>query len=237
MQMCTKFTTRTLWIATFIICTAAAPVMARNHAIAVSGDAAPGTSDTFTAFDDPVLNDDGKVAFWANTTGESGIWSSGGGSLTVVAQEGVGAAPGIPDSLFSDLHTRRIFLNDAGDVAFEGNLQAGPGGVTFSDNSGIWASESGIVTLKFREGTPHPDDPNDTLSPKSGSTVSWARFNNSGHLLRIASLPFGESAILSTVGGLDLIAETTAGGTGITGADFSGFQNPSLSNAGDVDPG
>lgn len=69
----TRSTIWTLFTAILVLRTTVGPVMARNDTIAGSGDAAPGTSDTFTAFDDSVINDDGKVGFFARTIGQRTI--------------------------------------------------------------------------------------------------------------------------------------------------------------------
>jgi len=61
--------------------------------VALTGDAAPGTTDTFTNFGDPVLNEAGEAAFhgfFGDASGE-GIFKESEGTLGAVARRRSGA--------------------------------------------------------------------------------------------------------------------------------------------------
>ena len=78
--------------------------------IAMSGEPAVGTIDTFRSFDLPLLNTDGKVAFLgtletSSSFDNAGIWTGDLGGLTLVIQDDEGKL-------------RRPQFNDAGSVAF-----------------------------------------------------------------------------------------------------------------------
>ena len=103
------------------------------------GDMAPGTSDTFSNFSSPIINDMGQIAFRGSlnsSTGTNrGIWSEGGGSgLALIARLG-DVAPGTSDNFSSGFHPP--LLNNAGQTAFLGSLNS-----STTTDLGIW-SEGG----------------------------------------------------------------------------------------------
>jgi T5SS/PEP-CTERM-associated repeat protein len=109
----------------------------------------PGLTD----FDDPVLNDDGQVAFTAvrffsiGGTMADGVFRGSGGPLTTIALEG-NAAPDANGafSLFAG-----PALNASGEVAFLALLS----GTTF--DQGVFVGFGGRVTQVAREGQSAPD--------------------------------------------------------------------------------
>ncbi len=134
-----------------------------------AGEQAPGAPSgvNFNGFNLPVLNNAGQTAFIATSlagngldpTNDSGIWSEGSGSLTLVAREG-DHAPGTPDGVLfrpyffvstnGSLGTRLV-LNDAGQTAFYTELTGA--GVDSSNNFGFWATDrSGQLQLIARMG-------------------------------------------------------------------------------------
>lgn len=120
-------------------------------------------------FDQPVIDDQGRIAFYAELrTGGSvtisnrrGLWSDRTGTLQLVARQGT-QAPGLPvGAQYSTFGTP--VLNAAGQIAFRATLSTGSGGVVSGNNDGIWSDRGGATTLLFREG--------DT-APSGGSTES-----------------------------------------------------------------
>jgi len=110
-------------------------------AVAQSGTAAADTTAMFKAFGDPVLNDDGEVAFTATLkTGvragnDSGVWSDLGGTLHLALREGE-QAPGLP--------TGKLFAK-----ASWINLQDGAlyiGATTSRKGSGVWKWDGAALT-------------------------------------------------------------------------------------------
>jgi hypothetical protein len=121
--------------------------------VVAAGQSAPGASGTtFSYLRAPVLNHASLIAFRAqiggsgvSTSKDTGIWSQGSGSLSLVAREGdraPGTAAGI---VFGDFFDPAFSedMNSAGRVAFSVNA-TGPG---FNGN-GIWAQNpAGTLTL------------------------------------------------------------------------------------------
>jgi len=121
-----------------------------------AGDSAPGTASgvTFSAINNPRINNAGNIAFTAaiagagvSGTNNGGIWSDGGGAgLGLVARTG-DVAPGT-DRSFSGF--RSLALNGAGQAGFLARLD-GPGLPEFQD-SGIWLESKdaglGLVALE-----------------------------------------------------------------------------------------
>jgi hypothetical protein len=123
---------------------------------------APGTSAFFTAFSDPVINANEAVAFYgtlqvasgqATSSTNTGIWATGSNlaSLSLVAQMG-GQAPGCPTGATFATFTS-LGLPDQGGAVFLATLKAGTGGVTTSNNVGIWGVDNtGTLQLIARTG-------------------------------------------------------------------------------------
>ena len=140
--------------------------------VARLGSQAPGTPSgvNYGTFSDPVLNNAGQTAFFANLSGtgvdstnDQGIWSERSGSLALVARAG-SQAPGTPSgvsygSRFGSTNINKSpVLNDIGQTAFSAFLTGS--GVDFTNNSGIWATDQiGVLQLIARTGDPlewHP---------------------------------------------------------------------------------
>jgi hypothetical protein len=129
------------------------------------GDQAPGTSAgaNFASFSNAVLNAAGQIAFsgtlqtgsgGVTSSNDFGIWSEDAGALTLVARAG-NHAPGAPTGAKFDVFSTLV-LNAAGQSAFSGALQIGSGGVTLSNDGGIWSEGSGSLALVAREGDQAP---------------------------------------------------------------------------------
>jgi hypothetical protein len=127
--------------------------------VALSGQSAPGTESgvVFFDFDLPLINDNGKVAFFGVLDGSSivvgandeGVWSEGGGSLGLVARTG-SAAPGAGIGETFDQFDDPLRFGASG-TAFSGGLE-GPGLGTTNDD-GIWSEVGGSLVLVAREGS------------------------------------------------------------------------------------
>lgn len=134
--------------------------------IARLGQIAPGTgtNGTFTAFSDPVDNDNDAVAFratlsigagLATAASSTGIWSTDSGALMLVAQQG-DAAPGCPVGVtFASFP--ELALNGAGGVANRGGViflaKLAGVSVTAANNLGIFAVDrTGTLRLIVRTG-------------------------------------------------------------------------------------
>lgn len=93
--------------------------------IAIEGTVAPGTTDTFFSFDDPVLGNSGKTAFVATVTqptANRGVWSNRAGFLDLVARSGA-PVPGVMGATFDEFSA--LAVNATGEVAFFSTTSTG----------------------------------------------------------------------------------------------------------------
>jgi len=132
-----------------------------NAMVAKAGDAAPGTSETFGTFYDPLLNEDGAVAFLGKLKGDEvtaandyGLFSTMSGGLDLHVREGdemETPAGAILKSIKSVAMSGTV-------LAFVGDLvtvsgTTGPGGVMASNDRGLWMTTGGPLVLVLREGS------------------------------------------------------------------------------------
>lgn len=131
------------------------------NAIARQGDSAPGTTGKFLSFSDPALAGTSTVAFMAKlavgggvtAANAAGIWSNATGSLQLVAQQG-GSVPDVPEAQFSAFTS--VALPDdapAHGPVYLAKLANGAGGVTNTNNVGLWSTDAaGVGHLVVRMG-------------------------------------------------------------------------------------
>jgi hypothetical protein len=134
--------------------------------IASEGDPAPGTAGgtPFSAISDAILNAAGDVRITARMLptpldpANAGIWVwRESGDLSAVALTNH-QAPGAPTGATFAQLAASPRLNGAGEVAFDATLTFGMGGVTGSNDTGVWRSDAdGDVLLVAREGDPIAD--------------------------------------------------------------------------------
>ncbi len=137
--------------------------------LARSGSAAPGMAAGIKLggfSDEPEVNGPGQVAFLAYLAEGSGgvtsennwaVFSNTSGSLSLLVREGA-QAPGAPSGSKFD-YFQGLNLSDSGKLVFIGYLKTGSGGVTTSNDRGIWLNGSGAMTLIAREGQQAPGLP------------------------------------------------------------------------------
>jgi hypothetical protein len=130
-----------------------------------SGTTAPDAAGTgsvgvFKKFSDPVYSGSSAVAFLGTlvqgggvvVSNDTGVWSNDGGTLHLVAREGV-QAPGCGAGVVFKTFTQ-IALPDQGGVVMFAKL--GGTGVTSASDMAIFAVDTGgTLQLIAREGTPH----------------------------------------------------------------------------------
>jgi hypothetical protein len=111
-----------------------------------TGQSAPG-GGIFKTLSAPVLNSSNEVAFMGTlsgsgvtTTNAAGIWSAdSSGNIQQIVRAGA-AAPGISGAVFSTF-TQLAYPDEAG-VVFVATMAAGTGGITATNNVGLWAAEA-----------------------------------------------------------------------------------------------
>lgn len=157
--------------------------------VAREGSQAPGTSDgtNFSSFGDPVLNAHGRAIFFARlqlsgdvtTANDTGIWSDRSGTLGLVAREG-SHAPGTAEGANFEFFSR-ISMNASEKTAFLASLQTTGGGVTNSNNEGIWAEDpTGALTMIIRKGELFEVAPGD-LRTVAGLSFNFNSGGEDGH--------------------------------------------------------
>jgi hypothetical protein len=133
--------------------------------VAREGDQAPGTPDgvKYSYFNNPVLNNAGQTAFYAELRGgdvrfdgrgytnNQGIWSEGSGTLALVARTG-SQPPGMASTVKYHVLAQDFVLNDAGQTAFWARTLSGGG-------QNIWSDRSGSLALIVRAGSQAPGTP------------------------------------------------------------------------------
>lgn len=174
---------------------------------------------TFLGFEDPSLNNAGRVAFVASLTGpgvtaanNSGIWSTSNGVLHKVAREGDAAPGATPGAVFSSFGSRTEISGDHR-VLVHGSL-SGPG-IDATRDSGLWMERSGILEMVFQEGMQVPDlAPGVVFKSVEGAITGYA-MNSTGYLVfrhRFGNVDGTDSgeAIFSTdpLGNLETVVRT-----------------------------
>lgn len=197
----------------------------RLRTVALTGDDAPGTEAgvSYAHLNTPRIDASGRVTFSARLSdtvaaADSGIWSEGGGSLSLVAREG-SPAPDEP-GLFSSLHIASPLIGSSGNVAFKGSTSSG---------GGIWSEQSGSLQPVVRQG----DD-----APGAGSGVQFLTPNYPAHTAAgtafLSSLTAGSGkGIWSHTGGsLQPVARTGTEAPGTGGHSFDTMNNPVMNGSG-----
>lgn len=204
--------------------------------VAMSGTPALGTQPGVThyGFSNPRINNLGQVVFRGSLSGpdvsdmnDYGIWSEGGGSLHLMAREGM-LTPGFGEGI--RLGTpHRPDISDAGESIFLMGL-VGPG-IDATNNGALWSDSNGTVSLVVREGDQAPG-----LGPNVTLGAGVPALNRTGHLAFFAKLK-GEgvdstndlSVWTRTNGNLELVAQEGAHVPGMDpGVYFESFTTEAL---------
>ena len=176
---------------------------ARGWELAVrKGDAVPGLAGaTWSSFADPVINEDGAVAWTGNIKSSSllaGVGSrDAAGKVRLVARKG-GDAPGTSGAVFAVF--KSFALPSGMGVVFTASLQLKPGLVTAGDDTGVWAVDSqGELRLLIREGQSFAGKKVSTFSLLGsvvGSMGQTRSFNNQRTLVSLVQFTDGSQILL-----------------------------------------
>src|SRR5581483_4729754 len=139
--------------------------------VAMNGDAAAGITNPsaatgfFSTFGQPAMNNKGHTAFAAKVTGpgytsanSTGIWadnSAGTRQLVICSGTSAPDASGSASSAAFKKFGDPVYNNNDA-VAFLGTLVQGTGGVTSSNDTGIWSNDGGTLHLVAQEGGQAP---------------------------------------------------------------------------------
>jgi hypothetical protein len=111
-----------------------------------------------------------------------GLWVERTDGLELVAREG-GSATGVQAGALWTFFEFPV-VNSHGQVAFQGALQNGFGGVTAENNQGVWAENAGGLVLKVRKGDIAPGLPTPTYF--GSPMLNNLRFNDAGQIAFIS---------------------------------------------------
>jgi len=144
----------------------------------------------FTAIDKYVINNLDQVVMRATLdSSDRGVWLYTGGMGSLLGRTGVGGVPEIVGANFEVFED--LLMNDAGQVLVRAEIEVGSGGVTGSDNYGLWFLDgSGSLVLRTGSGGV-PELPGTNFFEFSDYSL-----NESGQLAVAATLEIG-------VGGVD----------------------------------
>jgi len=219
--------------------------------IVKKGNVAPGTSGSFKTFRDPLLNNEGEVAFLGQISGpgvsgsnDYGLWTTLSGSLGLVVREGdtLAAPAGAVLKSFSQVALSGSVVAFVGDMVGT-NAIPGPGGVTTTTNTALWMSTGGGIVLCLREGDNLPLSTG-TLTVtaiKALQNASVSRADGDGlvgnQVVVRVSGSGAKSALLAVQGGS--VSEITTKGSAAPGysgtaAKFTSFTIPGQNGAGEV---
>jgi hypothetical protein len=137
-----------------------------TSALVVRGaNAAPGAGDgvVFQNLGYPRINNAGNIAFTAVLAGpgitssnRASVWVDRGGTLSMAARASH-PAPGMPPGALFINFSEPPAINALGDTVFQGLVIGG--GVTTSNNSGLWSQRGGTLELVAAEGSQAPGVP------------------------------------------------------------------------------
>ncbi len=186
--------------------------------VAREGESAPGVSGaTFASFNDPVLSDNDRVAFFGKMkigTGgvtalnDQGLWAQTGDGLKLIAREGV-TAPFLPNGAVIASFVS-VATHQRGGL-FKAKLKVGVGGVTAKrdDILVVWRGLDGTAALTLRERQLVEIFPGhqrqlltfDVINPAPSPVAGVGRsFNSSGQVMSYCTFLDGTTGFI----GIDL---------------------------------
>jgi hypothetical protein len=194
--------------------------------VARSATAAPGSSGNFASFDQPIITNNGNVAFRASLSGGSsgsGIWTTGfGPGITLVGRDG-SAIPG-GGTLSSVFDSAPPAAASSG-VSFQAN--ANPGTLDT-----VWAfNATGLQPIASEHGA---------APGVAGATFSFFHpptYNDAGQVAFQANLVGNPTfnAIFRDLGqGLQVVAGNGLPAPSIAGAKFGGLDQPAMNGSGTI---
>lgn len=163
-----------------------------------------------------------------STADRRGIWIDDAIDSTLIARSNTTETPGIGGGKFSNLVASAV--NGAAQVAVIGVMRTDSGGVSSSNNVGIWRLTAGGGTLVARRGV-------GAVPGVAGASFEQFQdpvINSTGQLAFDALLLGGVRGVWRYDGGVGaLLARTGAGvAAGTTGALYADFSSPVLNDAG-----
>ena len=177
------------------------------------GADAGSTGTKFKRLKDPVLGNDGGLAFLAKLETSSTVkglatstiwWQPPGEPLTLLAQGGAGPGPDLPTAARWETFTSLAIAGGGRGPIFAATLVPGKGGVTAAKATGVWACDfTGAPRLLLRTGdrnivTGKKLSSFRLLKATVGSTGVTRSFNDSAQIVWLATFTDKTQAIVTT---------------------------------------
>jgi len=213
-----------------------------------TADANLGPDATFASASNPTISNAGIAHTATLATGNGGVTSlnnagiwyrPAGGPTGVIARSGsAGPGPALSGSEQFTSFTG-LSLNNAGRIAFHASLLTGTGGVTASNDTGVWTRTSAVTQPVAREG-----NTGSTLGPNAETGRSFSIFstpilNTPGKIVFNATLDDGTEGLFTNTGGtFAAVARSGVNGPGPnvgSGVNFNSLAtNPAFNEQGEV---
>jgi hypothetical protein len=185
-----------------------------SHPLARMGDPAGSTGATFSVLKDPVLGEDGGIAFPATIKGSTakGLnattlwWQPPAGHLELLAQAGPnnqGIPTDLPTGAQWSTFTSLAIAENRGPL-FTGTLTPGKGGATAATASGLWAVDAnGKIRTLFRTGDTTLISGKvltgiNVLKASVGSMGVSRNFSGQGEIVWLATFKDKSQAVITT---------------------------------------
>jgi hypothetical protein len=209
--------------------------------LAADGLPVPGLSspNIFLLQQNSRLNQAGQVAFltFAGDGIGSDVWVDSLGQTSRHVTQALAHAPGTPSGAnFQNFGS--LLVSDAGRVAFDARLTAESGGVTSSNNSGLWQeTPAGDLRLVARAGDAAPGISNTTFA-SGGFLIDPAAINGPGQLAFRASVSGIYNGLVEYAqdsgGNLRIVAQQFGIAPGTHFGMFTNLFEPRLNDLGQV---
>ena len=184
--------------------------LAPYELIARIGKDAGTTSTTFGTLGDPVLSQDGGIAFHATLKATKTVkgsatttlwWKPPGEALKLLAQGGAATVGDLPGALWKSFANLAIAGGGRGPI-FAATLVPKKGDVTAATASGVWATDfTGATRLLFRTGSTVDGKVLKSfalLKATVGNMGVTRSFNDAAEIVWLASFTDKSSAIITT---------------------------------------
>lgn len=222
----------------------ASPATAAVTTIALTDGAASGTlGGEYLVLYAGSVNEVGEIVFSArlrpdigdvNANNDTGLWLFDGSNSTLLARKGIGNVPEVPGGNFSAFHAWGI--DDEGGVALRATLADDTGGVTSSNDEGIWRFTGAEDSLVARTGIvnmPHVANASFNSFPPTLYMGRDGQIAHTADLVRneIVSSDNDRGLWTHDLEGTELTArEGLTSVPGVSGGRFLVFGEPSVNN-------
>lgn len=203
---------------------------------------------SFAQFDDVLLSETDDVVVrgkllegvgGVSATNRDGVWTFASGASQLLVRTGTDMVTGVSNAEFSGFPsepTATVAVTDDGQVAFLGRLTSGVGGVTSTNNFGIWSYSTPDSDLVAREGSQNVPG----IVGTSFQSFALPAINANNQVASLATLKVGGPVTSTSDTGIwqyddnigQLLARTGVGNVSGASSDFLNFASPHINDSG-----